>query len=98
MEVTLKNLILAGIGTLAFSYEKGTAIIDSLIKKGEITVNQGKELNEELKRKMGREKQVNETGSTLTPESLKEVLLGLNLATREDLDQLKDRISKLENK
>lgn len=98
MEISLKNLILAGIGTAAYSYEKGNAIIDSLIKKGEITVNEGKELNEELKRRIGMEKQAADSKDVLTPEILKETLASLNLATKQDLEELKDRISRLENK
>jgi polyhydroxyalkanoate synthesis regulator phasin len=98
MEISLKNLIMAGIGTLAYSYEKGAALVEDLVKKGEITVNQGKELNEELKRKMGKEKQEEKFENPLTAESLKEILAGLNLATKVDLEELKERIGKLENK
>lgn len=43
-------LFLAGVGALAASVEKSQEILDSLIKKGELTVEQGKVLNEELKR------------------------------------------------
>jgi polyhydroxyalkanoate synthesis regulator phasin len=46
-----KNLILAGIGAAASTAEKGKEIVDELVKKGEITVDQGKALNEELKTK-----------------------------------------------
>ncbi len=45
-----KNIFLAGIGALAYTGEKGKEIIDQLVEKGEITLEQGKELNEELKR------------------------------------------------
>lgn len=46
-----KNLILVGIGAAASTAEKGKEIVDELVKKGEITVDQGKALNEELKTK-----------------------------------------------
>lgn len=46
-----KNIFLAGIGALAYTGEKGKEIIDQLVEKGEITMDQGRELNEELKRK-----------------------------------------------
>lgn len=98
MEISLKNLILAGIGTIAYSYEKGADIVDNLIKKGEITVNQGKEINEELKRRVDKERQKNESCNLITPETLKEILSSLDLATKKDLQELADRISKLENK
>lgn len=44
----LKKLLLAGIGAAAVTVEKSTQIVDELVKKGEITVEQGKELNKEL--------------------------------------------------
>ena len=45
----LKKLALAGIGTAAFAVEKSADILDTLAKKGEETVEQGKVLNKELK-------------------------------------------------
>ena len=48
----LRKIVLAGIGALATTYEKSSAIVDELVKKGEITVEQGKALNTELKRKV----------------------------------------------
>jgi len=46
----LKKIILAGIGAAAVTAEKSKWVLDELVKKGEITVEQGKVLNEELKR------------------------------------------------
>lgn len=46
-----KNIILAGIGAMAYTGEKGKEIVDQLVEKGEITLDQGRELNEELRRK-----------------------------------------------
>lgn len=48
----LRKIVLAGIGALATTYEKSSEIVDELVKKGEITVEQGKALNTELKRKV----------------------------------------------
>ena len=42
----LKKLLLAGIGTVAVTAEKSKEILDELVKKGEITVEQGKVLNQ----------------------------------------------------
>lgn len=44
----LKKVLLVGIGAAATTVEKSQQIIDDLVKKGEITVEQGKELNKEL--------------------------------------------------
>ena len=45
----LKKLALAGIGTAAYAVEKSADILDTLAKKGEETVEQGKVLFKELK-------------------------------------------------
>ena len=41
----LRKVLLAGIGALATGYEKSSELVDELVKKGEITVEQGKALN-----------------------------------------------------
>ena len=45
----LKKVILAGIGAVATTAEKSKDVLDDMVKKGELTVEQGKVLNEELK-------------------------------------------------
>ena len=45
----VRKLILAGVGAVAATKEKSEVILDELVKKGELTVEQGKVLNEELK-------------------------------------------------
>lgn len=46
----LKKILLAGVGAVAITAEKGSEIIGELVKKGELTVEQGKELNKDLQR------------------------------------------------
>ena len=46
----IKTIILAGVGAVAYSAEKGQEIIGELVKKGEITVEQGKDLSSDLPR------------------------------------------------
>lgn len=46
----IKTIILAGVGAVAYSAEKGQEIIGELVKKGEITVEQGKDLSGDLQR------------------------------------------------
>ncbi|MEE1114643.1 MAG: hypothetical protein UHN88_06155 [Eubacterium sp.] len=48
----IKKLLLAGIGAVATGAEKSKAILDELVDKGELTVEQGKVLNQELKHKV----------------------------------------------
>ena len=46
----IKTFFLAGVGAVALTAEKSQAIIADLVKKGELTVEQGKELNKDLQR------------------------------------------------
>ena len=45
----LEKIILAGIGAITRTAETAGELLDELVKKGELTVDQGKALNEELK-------------------------------------------------
>ena len=45
----IKKIILAGIGAVAVTAEKSKDLLDEMVEKGELTVEQGKVLNEELK-------------------------------------------------
>ena len=45
----LKKILLAGIGTVAVTAEKSKEVLDEMVKRGELTVEQGKVLNQELK-------------------------------------------------
>jgi len=47
----VRKIFLAGVGAVATGAEKSQQIIEDLVKKGELTVEQGKTLNEELTRK-----------------------------------------------
>ncbi|NCC85107.1 MAG: hypothetical protein EOM03_13405 [Clostridia bacterium] len=45
----IKNLLLAGLGAAATTLEKSQELIEQMTRRGELTVEQGKVLNEELK-------------------------------------------------
>ena len=44
----VRKMFLLGVGAVATTAEKGTQVINDLVEKGELTVQQGKALNEEL--------------------------------------------------
>ncbi len=91
MEDLLKKIILAGIGTLSLTYEKANALVKELIEKGQITVEQGKQINEELKRVM-------DNKESSVEDRIKEYVNSLNIPTKEDIEKLKRRIEVLEKK
>lgn len=45
----LKKILLAGVGAVAVTAEKSGELVEKLVEKGQLTVEQGKVLNEELK-------------------------------------------------
>ena len=99
----LKKFVLAGIGAVAITAEKGKEIIDELVKKGEITVTEGKHLNEELSRKM-KEKfsdvmkdNVNITITKNENPSKDDILSTLDKMSKEELKAVKEKLMKLEN-
>ena len=47
----LKNVLLAGIGLTSMTLEKADTFVKDLVQKGRLTVDEGKELQTELKRK-----------------------------------------------
>ena len=50
MNNDIKNFFLAGLGSAAYTYEKATNLIDDFVQKGKLTLEEGKDLSEELKR------------------------------------------------
>lgn len=48
----VKKAFLAGVGAVALGAEKTQELVSDLVKKGELTVEQGKDLNQELTHKV----------------------------------------------
>lgn len=92
---TIKKLLLAGIGTVAVTADKSKEILDELVKKGELTVEQGRILNQELKHNIKEtvKNNVNVSFKADSPEELSELL---KVMTPEQIAQLKEQIEKLE--
>lgn len=91
----LKKVMLAGVGALAVTAEKSKELLDELVKKGELTVEQGKVLNEELKHNVKQAVKENVTVKVKasTPEELTELL---DKMTPEQLNELKERLAGIE--
>ena len=92
----LKKVILAGIGAVATTAEKSKDVLDDMVKKGELTVEQGKVLNEELKHNLKQtvKNNVNVKVKVTTPEELSELL---DKMTTEQLEALKAQIKAKES-
>ena len=90
-----KNLFLAGIGSAAYTYEKASKLIDDMVIKGKLTIDEGKELSEELKRNV---KTKTDQYKPLTKEDMIELLNQMNFASKYDLQTIDERLKKLEEK
>lgn len=91
----MKKAFLAGVGAAAEGTEKAESLLKDMVKKGELTVEQGKVLNQELKHdfdekvKDSREKAKKNTERKDMSEFLK------NLSA-EDLKELKAKLDALD--
>ncbi len=91
----IKKILLAGIGVVATTTEKSKELLDEMVKKGELTVEQGKVLNEELKHNIKKtmKEKVNVSVKVSDPEELDELLEKM---TPEQIAQLKERLRQIE--
>ena len=82
----IKKLLLAGVGAVATTADKSKEILDELVEKGELTVEQGRTLNQELKHTLKREKESSDRDFEKYVASLSE----------DELQELKIQIEKAE--
>lgn len=87
----LKKLLLLTVGAASVSLDKVDETIADLIEKGRLTVQQGKELREELTHKDDKE-------TPLTRKDLEELLGELNLVTKREFEALEERLHRLEER
>ncbi len=95
----LKKIILAGIGAAAITAEKSKEVIGELVKKGELTVEQGKVMNEELKHKVSEKVKEHVTVSTVhvtVPCDVESVKSAVAKMTPEELQAVKTQIAETE--
>ncbi|MBV7276116.1 hypothetical protein I6U48_24830 [Clostridium sp. PL3] len=90
-----KNLILAGLGSAAYTYEKASKLVEDMVAKGKLTIDEGKELSEELKRNL---KDKVEEVKPLTKEDLISILNQMNFSSKDDLKNIEQRLNTLEEK
>ena len=91
----LKKALLAGLGSAAYTYEKAIKVIDEMVEKGKLTVEDGKELSQELKKNIALK---SEKIRPITKDDLAEILGESNFATKDEVEELKNRLAKLEAK
>lgn len=90
----IKKIFLVGVGALATTGEKSKELIDELVKKGELTVEQGKVINEELK--YDAKKKFEEVNPFMKNKTTKDLINNLENISSDELDLLRQKLSELE--
>lgn len=84
----LKKVLLAGIGLTAMTVDKADSLVKELVEKGRLTVEEGKELEQELKRQSKEEAQefLNKLDAKKS---------SVEYATKEDVKRLEEKLDAL---
>jgi len=90
----LESVILAGIGAVAKSAESAGELLEELVKKGELTVEQGKALNEELKH--GIKEKVSATSKKVQSSAVSGFVNKMHQLTPEELAKIREKMDELE--
>ena len=83
----LKKIFLAGVGMTSTSIEKAEKLVNEMVEKGRVTVQEGKELQTELTRK----------ASGIVP-ATKAELDNLPIAKKEDVEALEAKMDAINAK
>ena len=84
----LKKVLLAGIGFTAMTVDKADSFVKELVEKGRLTVEEGKELEQELKRQSKEEAQ-----ELLNKLDAKKS--SVEYATKDDVKRLEEKLDAL---
>ena len=84
----LKKVLLAGIGLTAMTVDKADSFVKELVEKGRLTVEEGKELEQELQRQSKEEAQefLNKLDAKKS---------SVEYATKEDVKRLEEKLDAL---
>ena len=91
----IKNIFSLGIGAAAATKEQIEKTVDTLVKKGDISKEESKDL---IKQWVEKGEQAQKQIDDSVKVKVNQALNGLNLATREEVQALERRIATLEQK
>lgn len=89
----LKKIFLAGVGAVATTAETTKDIVDKLVEKGELTVEQGKVFNEELKNNA--KKKMQERANVKSAKNFESAYSSVESMSEEELEKLKAHIEEV---
>lgn len=83
----LKKIMLAGIGGASLTAEKADELVRRLVEKGQLTVDEGKKLSEELIQRKN-----NQSDEVMARAELETRLIEISAAHRKDIDELEKQV------
>jgi polyhydroxyalkanoate synthesis regulator phasin len=95
MQEFIRKMMMFGVGLAAMTREKTEELVKELVKKGEMSEKEGKQLVNDL---LEKSKKMTRDLETKTEEMVTVTLKRLNIPTRKELDELRERIEKLEKR
>lgn len=90
----IKKGLSFGLGLAVTSKEQAEKFVNDLVKKGELSLEESKDMVNQLVQRGEEEKKGLQR---IVREQIKQILNELDLATKEDIQKLEQRIQKLEN-
>jgi len=91
----IKDMVLAGLGIMSLTYEKAESLAKDLIKRGELSETEEAKFIKDLMKRA--EKYSSETEKKIE-ETVEKTLKKLNIPTRSDLDEIKQKLDELSKK
>jgi len=91
----IKDMVLAGLGIMSLTYEKAESLAKDLIKRGELSETEEAKFIKDLMKRAG--KYSSETEKKIE-ETVEKTLKKLNIPTRSDLDEIKQKLDELSKK
>lgn len=92
---TLNKVMHFGLGAAAMSKEKMKQVIDDLTARGEVTIDEGKKLYDELTSRLDEQKK---HANAQIHKQIRETLDSMGVADRAQMEQLESRVRALEEK
>ena len=93
---TMKKVLLAGIGAAAETTEKAEQLLNDMVKKGELTIEQGKVLNKELRHNIDEKLKSSKKKAYAQQNRKPDVSEFLKSLSDDDLRELKNRLAAIE--
>jgi len=91
---TLETIILAGVAAVTKTAETAGELLEDLVKKGSITVEQGKALNEELKHSI--KEKVSDAKQSVQSSAVSGIVTKMDKLTPEERAKIRAKLDELE--